>query len=838
MSLVVGIDLGNSNAIIAQAVRGGVDVILNESSKRQTPVLVSFVGNERYLGEQAATQVRTNMDNTVTQIKRLIGRKFSEVEVQNEFSSHLNFNIQQLENDEIGIEVSYNDQEQVFTPVQVLAMFLTKMREICAGKAGKTITTLPAGTPDTVLSVPAYYTDAQRQAVLDAAEVAGMNCLRLLNEGTAAALSYGIYKSAKKEFPDGQETKVLFLDMGNAHFTATIAGFTNNGLRILSSVSDAHIGGREIDLVIANYFAQEHKAKTGDDAWRNKKARLKLLMAAEKAKIAVTPYGVNSAPVSVECLMNDRDFSIMFTADKLEELTAGQMQRMQACIRKAMTMASVNHTSELLSVELVGGGMRPRIVKRRAAEALGLPLSEETGHGLSTSMNLDECISRGCALMCAMLTPVFRVKPYEVIDTVPFPINVTYEANGAASDVASPMDVEEEGDAAHNTHGGRTSVALFKVGDATPSKKRVTFKRTNNFEVTLEYASASSDANVVATPLPQGAATLLGRYVVAVPAEEAGDSAPRIRVDFKHDANGIVAVHKAEMLKEVAAPADAPPTEGETTPAEGAAPAAEGEEKKAKRVVKRIELAVSAAAGTPARGMSSAALKTAKAQEVEMIKRDAAIHARQDMRNSLEAYIYSTRDAVSDGGDLAPFGTSAAREALSSALTSMEDWLYNEGFEADLATYEAKLKSLKALGDPIARRKVEAEGRVDAIASFRKTIDDFRAVLNNTTGKHAHLTDSDRDTLRRGIQEAEQWLASKQIEQSSVPLDVDPVLKINDIAVRRDVLVRELSLVANKPVPAPAPAPAPAAAPEQPPAGEPMQVEPDTPKAGEPMQVD
>ena len=138
---------------------------------------------------------------------------------------------------------------------------------------------------DTVVSVPCYFTDAQRRAVKDAAAIGGLACLRVLNDGTATALSYGIFKGAKKEFPEGKETPIMFLDMGSSQFSATVAVFSNTSLRVLATSSDSSFGGRDIDAILAQDFAAVFSKKTGaGDAYKNKKARLKLLAAAEKAK--------------------------------------------------------------------------------------------------------------------------------------------------------------------------------------------------------------------------------------------------------------------------------------------------------------------------------------------------------------------------------------------------------------------------------------------------------------------------------------------------------------------------------------------------------------------------
>jgi heat shock protein 4 len=788
---------------------------------------VSYGDKERFLGEAASSHVRTNMFNTVTHVKRLAGLKFADPAVTYERDNFVNTRMAEAADGEIGLQVSYAGEDFELSPQQALGAFFTKCKDVVRSAHPA------AAVPDAVISVPSFFTDAQRQAVRDAAAIGGLNCLRVLNEGTAIALSYGMFKSAKKEFPEGKETKVMFLDMGYAHFTATVAAFTNTGLRILASASDATNGGRELDVAIAKAIAADFKAKfNGEDPWANRKARLKLLVAADKAKTAVTPYGVNNAPINIECLMNDRDYSSNFTSEQLDALAAPFMARMQACITRALAHAGVSldaPTADLAAVELVGGGMRPRVVKRAAAQVLKLPMNEETGHGLGTSMNLDEAVSRGCALACAMLSPLIRIIPYEVADIVPYPIRVKWEAPADAhAHAANDADAEEEANAAATASSGST--VLFKAREASPLTRRITFRRAADFEVVAEY-DASADPQELGDPLPfsaqqpasLGKFTIAGVAAAAASGSEDANVVPRIRVDFKHDMNGIITLVKAEMLKEIKeTPPPAPPAkEGGEAPMDEAAAAAAApapvEEKAAKKRFKRTDLQVVRSGGATL-GMSSATLQQCVATEARMAKQDADVRATQDMRNSLETYIYAARSSLE--GEWAPYATAEAKEAMSSALAAMEDWLYNDGFEADKVTYEAKLNELKAAGEPIARRKAEAESRKASGDSLLQAVENFRGIINNRDGKHGHLSDSDRDVLRAACHEAEDWYRTKQDEQSRLPLTADPVLKVADIQSRKEQLVKELMPIANRPVPAPAPAPVPAPAPAQAPMDE------------------
>jgi heat shock protein 4 len=751
------------------------------------------------------------MANTVTQIKRIVGRKFSEPGVQTELANFANFNAVEMPNGEVGVEVNYNGEDVTFSSTQILGMLLTKSKQIVAFNNPGT------QSCDVVISVPPYFNEAQRRAVRDAAGIAGLHCLRLLNEGTAAALSYGIFKGAKKEFPEGAETKVLFLDMGHSQFTATAAAFTNTSVKVLASCSDSELGGRDIDVAIAKYFAAEFKAKFGIDAWASKKARVKLLMAAEKAKISISPHGVNHTPVSVECLLEDRDFNGALTADKLDELMGATMNaRIGAVIAACLKQAGVADYKQFFSVELVGGSSRPRIVKRAAATALGMPLDEANGHGLSQSMNLDEAVARGCALQCAVLSPVFRVKPFDIVDTVPFPVKVSWEPPSGADAAAAasggaPDSMDQEEEAAGAAAGGASasaasaegsdSMVIFRPGDQSPLVRRVTFKRAGAFKVTAENVWSPELAAMV----PAGAGTALGSYqITGFPADLNG-VVPKVRVEFKHDENGLFSVHNAELLREIK-DGEADSAKMDTEPAPGAA----GEAGK-KRRYKRVDLKVE---GGAVSGVDAATLRNLVEAEHRMINQDADIRATQDTRNSLEAYIYSTRSALEES--LRPFATEADRSAAEGALGDMESWLYGDGFEADKKTYQAKLKELEGKCKDFFARKWESENRYNAAQMLTATIDDFRGIAANRTERHGHLPEADREKMRTTCNDAEAWYRGKYEAQGKLEMTQNPVLLVADINAARERLIKELQPIANRPPPVAAPAPAPAPAAEAP----------------------
>ena len=791
-------------------------------------------------------QASSNYRNTITQLKRLIGRKFSDPVVQADKEvAHL-FNIVQLEGDEVGIEVDYDGKPTVFTPQQALAIQLGAISDIVADSNSG------AGMKDVVLSVPPFFTQKMRTAVVDAANIAGLRVLRLLNENTASALSYGMFRGAKQQFSDKGST-VLFLDAGHNAFTATVVEFTNTSLKVKGTAYDLQAGGRDIDAALAKHFAAEFGAKVGTDIWGKPKPRMKLLKAAEKAKKTLSPHGVTQASVSVEYLAMEQDYNSKLSIEKFEELASDVADRVAGVVKAALSQAGVPDGAAFDAIELLGGASRPRIVKRAIATALGLPLDEASGHGLLSTQNPDECVARGCALACAQISPAIRVKEFDVTDLLEYPIRISW----------GDQSVDEEGDtdlAAAGAGGGaaaETTKLLFKRGEGWPvARRRITFKQFGDFTVRAEYVT-DEEAGVA---LPVGQPTSIGDFAISgVAAGEEGKDPPKIRVDFTMDMSGLFNVLRAEMRQEIKAepaPAPAPAApeakegEGDANAAEGDAKAAEGDAKAAegetpaatpsadtpegdaaaakegdakaapapapapapaKKKVRCTELKVKVTGGSL--GLDEAGLAAAQAAERKMQTVDAAIRATLAKRNELETYVYDMRSAL--GERLEPFVDSDTRDSLLEQLNAMEDWLYGDGFDAELETYAAKLAALQEVGDPIKRRHVEFEAREPAVEGLLALVEQYRSSVQVVTEANEHLTDTDRDTVRGACSKAEDWLRDLQGKQAGLRLHEEPALKVADIQGRVASLRGECDPIVNKPKPAPTPPPtteAPAAA--------------------------
>jgi len=239
----IGIDIGQKNAVVAIARRGGIDVLTNEVSNRLTACMVGFSGKERKLGEQALSGITSNLKNTITGMKAIIGKKFHSDDVQREIDL-VGYPIVDVAG-RVGCPVMYSDEEVMLTPERATAMLLKCMQGIAELDQNAPVT-------DVVVSVPSYFTDAERHAMLDATSIAGLNCLRLMNDSTAAALSYGIYKT---DLPTDKAINVAFVDCGAMDTTVSIVSFVKGKLTVLATAYDRHLGGRDFDMILAEHFA-------------------------------------------------------------------------------------------------------------------------------------------------------------------------------------------------------------------------------------------------------------------------------------------------------------------------------------------------------------------------------------------------------------------------------------------------------------------------------------------------------------------------------------------------------------------------------------------------------
>uniref|UniRef100_A0A1I8JGQ5 Reverse transcriptase domain-containing protein n=1 Tax=Macrostomum lignano TaxID=282301 RepID=A0A1I8JGQ5_9PLAT len=486
---------------------------------------VSFSDSIRFIGNSAKQRVLTNPRDTIHGFTRFLGKNFDDPSVQAELP-FTPYNLVKLENGSVGFKVNYLNEEATFSAEQVAAMLLTKLK------------TQPGHPPvvDCVLNVPTYWTDRERRALLDATHIAGLNCLKLINDLTAIGLNYGIYK---KDLPavDKPSKNVAFVDMGHNHLQVAVIAFNEGQMRVLATASDPSLGGRDFDRAIFSHFADDIKQRFKLDVRSNAKATMRLLEECSKVKKLMSANSTD-IPLNIECLMQDRDVNGRINRETFNGLldSAGLLVRVEQCLSRCLTLAKLQ-PKDIASVELVGGSTRVPAVKDLVTKVFG--------QSPMTTLNADEAVARGCALMCAILSPAFKVREFSISDWQPYSISLSYR----------------------DADGKDDSVEVFPEGYQFPMSRTLTFYRKAAFELAAHYT------NPQAVPTP-----LIGKFSVGNVQPSPSGEAARIKVKVRLNSHGIFTVSQAKLAETVEKVVDEPEEKMETdAPAESAEVVAEAE---------------------------------------------------------------------------------------------------------------------------------------------------------------------------------------------------------------------------------------------------------------------
>lgn len=739
----------------------------------------------RSLGEHAASTALSNHKNTIVSMKRLIGLSFDDPRAISEMA-RLTYKCVPIPHasgpPSIGVEIRYAGESKVL-PIEAVAGSLIKhLGDVAAAKAASESNCHPSECfpRDWVVSVPGYYTDAQRRAFLSGCEIAGVKGIqRLMNEGTATALAYGIFKDIRKEFSKDKSTHVMFVDMGCSSYSVSIVDFQPGKLVVKATAYDADLGGRDFDYQIAQWiggkFEEKYKGKLSGKPLENPKVLLKLLVAAEKAKKTLSPAGVKEARINLECLMDDYDFSITLTAEEYRAMIQPLLDRLEGPILSCLTEAKLQK-GDMTSVEIVGGATRVGSVKETLASILGLDASA-VNNGLSTTMNADEAVARGCALQSAILSPRFKVLPYEVIEFQPYPIKIEWDGNHESS------GMEVEGENAEPTP--TNSVVMFERGCNFPIVRRVTLKRCGKFTVNAMY-----DDSAVNFAYPEGASKSIAAFTITAPT----DTDCKIRVNVKQDIHGSLTLSSAQMVEEMEEEAAAGGEGGASEEGGG------GEPKKPKMKKTNLEFTIS----RPLE-WTEAEIQREIEVEVAMANADRVIRETSDARNELESYIYDMRDKIISDAHLATYCTEDEKTAFSSSLQSFEDWLYDEGFDATKSVYVKQLNELKKMGDPIERRAYESKHRSGAMTMLQKTLEKYTSWINTSQGdeNYAHITDEERSACSSKCDAVSAWMYEMLDKQGGLAANVDPVVTVEEIYGKNKEVIDLISPIMHKPKPKP-----------------------------------
>ncbi|XP_032689323.1 hypoxia up-regulated protein 1 isoform X2 [Odontomachus brunneus] len=817
---VMSIDIGSEWMKVAIVSPGvPMEIALNKESKRKTPVSIAFRDGERSFGEDAQVVGVRFPQNTYSYILDLLGKPINNPLVQLYLKRFPYYNIiADDERDTIAFKLNENT---TYTPEELLAQILHKGKEFAEVSAHQKIN-------EAVITVPGFFNQAERRSLVQAAELAGLKVLQLINDYTAVALNYGVF--GRTEINDSAHY-ILFYDMGASSTTATVVSYqnvktkergfveTNPHVTVLGVGYDRTLGGLEMQIRLQNYLAREFDAlkKTPNSVFKSPRSMAKLFKEAGRVKTVLSANADHFA--QIESLIDDIDFRLQVTREKLEEICADLFERVANPVRTALETSGL--AMDVIShVVLVGAGTRMPKVQEK--------LSQYVKTELSKNVNTDEAAALGAAYKAADLSQGFKVKKFVTKDAVVFPIQIVFDRM---------IDNKIK----------QVRKTLFSRMNPFPQKKIITFnKHTEDFDFQVNYAEldylpssevlAIGNLNISIISL-NGVAEALEKH-----AKEGAES-KGVKAHFNMDDSGILNLLNVELVsekssvtvdeeegsneKETIEKTEEPPKEdikpvheepeylepskdaeektkkkNETKSSEDkAGNKTEKADKEKKATVVQIKESISSneiKLGSQILSGDRLVQSQDKIHNLDM--HDLKKARRETALNNLESYVIDAQQKL-DSEEYSVAATEKEIEEIRKACAEVSEWLYEDGFAATAEVYEEKLLELQKLTGDVYERVSEHRDRPEVLKAVFLLLDSSKLFLNsmrNLSVTADVITPVEVETLEKAINETQDYYDMVTKYFAETPLNEPVKYKVRHISNKMELLDREIKYLINK----------------------------------------